>query len=238
MERYTPEELAAIDAALTRTNGNRSHAAAALGMPPKRLYGAVATNPILNSKWGANHPDAVEPHLATEIHRERGLSALPIPQQEEAVAVAVDKQDALLHKGWAKLGFDGKERKFLAQLQATYTKNYAGTIALAAGGAAHANTRLLLTLESVTEKIQDIGEHPEKYRVYGVSKSGAEILVKNEHDYFKEMNQLLVAVSSELRKMGDSALKANELRLKVEKMRMQQESEANKVKKVAGWTNV
>ena len=231
--RFTPEELQRIDAALERTGGHRRLAAEAIGMEPNRLIDAVNDNPILRTKWNNVHKDAVEPHLATEIHREKGLKALPLPEQEKAVAVAVEKQDALLHKGWAKLGFDGSERKFLAQLQATYARNFKGTMDLAYGGAAHANVRLLMALERVNDKIKDIQEHPEKYRVYGIAKSGGEILLKNEHDYLSDFTKLLTSVAGELRKAGDSAMKANELRLKVEKLYAQKDLAGPK--KVAGW---
>lgn len=230
----TPDEIELVDAALEKCNGNRVLAAAALGWDAQRVQNLVICSPRLNAKWvNPRTPKNVEPGEVTDMHRERGLKPKTIPEQQEALVEAVSKQDALLHKGWSKLGFNSKERKFLAGLQNTYARNFAATLDLAAGGSAHANTRLLLVLENLTEKIGDIREHPENYRLYTVTKAGDQVLVKSEHDYEREFHALLVQVSAELRKMGESAMKANELRLKVEKLRAAQQAQGPK--KVAGW---
>ena len=225
----TPEEIARVDAALTKTQGNRKHAAIALGLDPKKVYDMVCDNGPLAAKWGKKHPDAVEPGPDTDIHREPGLRPM-----EEKVAVAITKQDAELHKGWQRLGFDNKERKFLAQLQGTYARSYSATLDLAYGGCAHANTRLLLVLENLTEKVADIEAHPEKYQLKAYTKDGSPYVCKSSTDYLREFHGLIVQVSAELRKMGDSAMAANVLRLKIERMRREQ-AKPDEAKKVAGW---
>lgn len=225
----TPEELAAVDAALEKTKGNRAHAAMALGMEPRRIYNLVQNNPHLKAKWSAVLPTPPEPGPDTDLHRPPPLE--PFSPTEVKVVDAITKEDALLQKGWKRLGFNPDERKFLAGLQASYAGNLKSTMDLAYGGAAHANTRLLLALEDLKEKLEDIKAHPDNYRRSFMTDHG-ERESKGPDEYYKEFYDLFVKVSAELRKMGDSVTKANELRLKMEKLRMQQSSKA---RSEAGW---
>ena len=55
---------------------------------------------------------------------------------------------------------------------------------------------------------------------------------KGPDEYYAEYYKLFVSVSAELRKMGDSVTKANELRLRMEKLRM---NHMTKVRSEAGW---
>lgn len=225
----TPEEVARIDAALEAVKGHRGLAAKAIGMEPKRVYNLVTTNPYLRAKWCTKVPVVPEPGLASEMHRDAPLS--PFSKGDEEVAIAVTKEDAKLHRGWNKLpGFGTKERKFLAQLQNTYAGNFKGTMDLAYGGAAHANARLLLALENLTEKLHHIDEHPEEYTRDYMTEHGTRE-TKSAEEYRLEYYDRFIKIAEALRKSGDSMAKANELRLRVEKMRAQKEGP----KKVAGW---
>lgn len=225
----TPEEIAAVDAALEQTKGNRVHAAMALGMEAKRVYNLVQGNAHLSAKWGAKAPQPPQPGPDTDLHRPPPLE--PFTPSEMKVVDAITKEDALLQKGWKRLGFSSEERKFLAGLQASYAGNLKSTMDLAYGGAAHANTRLLLALEDLREKLEDIKANPDNYRRTYTTEHG-ERESKGPDEYYKEFYELFVKVSAELRKMGDSVTKANELRLKMEKLRMQQTA---KTRSEAGW---
>lgn len=225
----TPEEIARIDAALEQTHGNRAHAAAALGMEPKRVYNLVQGNPHLRAKWVTRPADPPAPGPDTDLHRPPPLE--PFSATEQKIVVAITREDAALQKGWTRLGFNRDERKFLAGLQASYAGNLKSTMDLAYGGAAHANTRLLLALEQVTEKLQDIQKNPDAYRRSFMTEHG-ERESKGPDEYLKEFYDLFVRISAELRKMGDSVTKANELRLKMERLRMAQQS---KTRSEAGW---
>lgn len=226
----TPEEIARVDAALTKTQGNRKHAAIALGLDPKKVYDMVCDNGPLAAKWGKKHPDAVEPGPDTDIHREPGLR--PMEVDEQKVVEALNKEDALLGKGLTRLGFNTKEKRFLQQLSQTYRSSFSSVLDLAHGGAAQANVRLLLVLENLTEKLADIEANPSKYELRAFTKDGTSYVAKSANDYSKEFHALVVAVASELRRAGETALKANALRMKFEQMRQQN----NGPKKVAGWT--
>jgi len=233
MERATPEEIQRIDAALEAVKGHRGHAAIALGVEPKRLYDLVSKNEYLRAKWVTNESTQtpVQPGLASEIHREAALE--PFSKGDEETAIAVTQEDALLHQGWAKLpGFGKKERKFLAQLQATYAGNLKGTMDLAYGGAAHANSRLLLMLEVLVEQIADIDAHPDKYTREYMTEYGTRVS-KTAIEYRLEHYDRFIKISEALRKLGDSMSKANELRLRMERFKKETENEK---KKQAGWS--
>lgn len=224
----TPEDRVLIDEALIKTKGNRDHAAAVLGWEKSRFNSMLFSDAILRAKWMREPDKDIEVTPAAEIHRPE--MAVPLPAEKEIV-VAITKEDAVLQKGWKRLGFDQDERKFLAGLQATYAGNLRSTMDLAYGGAAHANTRLLLVLEKLVEKIEDIQNHPENYhRVYTTEFGERES--KGPDEYLKEFYDLFVSVSGELRKMGDSVTKANEMRLKMARLEMEHRS---KKKTEAGW---
>lgn len=227
----TPEEITAIDDALTLTKGNRAHAAVALKMDPQRVYNVVKSNPYLKAKWATKPESPVEPTPAADLHREPPVVSEPFTKSEQDQVMAITREDATLQRGWSRLGFDSKERKFLAGLQATYAGNLKSTMDLAYGGAAHANTRLLLLLEQITEKIADVHAHPEKYHRTYMTEHGVRES-KGPDEYLLEYTKLATMVSAELRKMGDSVTKANELRLKMERLRMAAQS---KVRQEAGW---
>jgi hypothetical protein len=223
----TPEEIARVDAALEQTKGNRTHAALALGMEPQRVYNLINTNPQLRAKWRARPGEPVEADLAGELHRPPPL----VSTTEEKIVLQITKEDSELQKGWKKLGFSSRERTFLAGLQATYASNLRSTMDLAYGGAAHANTKLLLALEDVAAKLEDIRNHPEKYhRTYETEYGTRES--KGPDEYYKEFYDLFVSISSELRKMGDSMTKANELRLRLEKLKL---AKGAQERSEAGW---
>lgn len=227
----TPEEIARIDAALEATKGNRTHAAIALKVEPQRVINLVQTNPYLHLKWGSKPDSPIAPTPAADIHRPKPLVSEPFTSSEKEMVVAIKREDLMLQRGWKRLGFDAEQRKFLAGLQATYAGNLKSTMDLAYGGAAHANTRLLLLLESLIEKIADIKAHPDKYERSYMTEHGVRT-TKGADEYLKEFTDLAVKVSSELRKMGDSVTKANELRLKMERLRMAQR---DPVRREAGW---
>lgn len=225
----SPEEVAAIDAALEKTNGNRVHAAMALGMDETRVYNCVRNNPHLRAKWLKKEPEPVEPGMAADMHREKPVS--PFTPAEVKTVDALNAEDAALQKGWKRLGVSASDRKFLAGLQASYAGNFKSTMDLAYGGAAHANTRLLLALEDVARKLEHIREHPEEYHRTYMTEHGVRES-KGPDEYYKEFYQIFIEISGELRKMSDSVTKANELRLKVERMRLAQQT---KTRSEAGW---
>ena len=87
----TPEELAAVDAALEKTKGNRAHAAMALGMEPRRIYNLVQNNPHLKAKWSAVLPTPPEPGPDTDLHRPPPLE--PFSPTEVKVVDAITKAE-------------------------------------------------------------------------------------------------------------------------------------------------
>jgi hypothetical protein len=229
-ERATPEDIARIDAALEKTRGNRAHAAAALGLHPDRVYTLVDSNPHLKAKWSVKPPNAVEPTEAAEIHREPALAMFS--PGDVAAVTALNKQDAQLRKGWAKLpGFSPTEQTFLADLQTAYAGNLKGAMDLSYGGASHANIRLLFMIEKISAKIQDIHDNPQNYELSFMTEHGTRV-TKTANEYLKEFGALLTQMISEARKMGDSMTKINQLRLQMEKLRMARESDD---RKKAGW---
>ena len=225
----TPEEISFLDAALERTNGVRAHAALALGWDPQKVHNIIGTNAHLRAKWLNKNAEAVAPGLDTDLHRPPALE--PFSPGEKKVVDALNREDASLQKGWKRLNFKPEERKFLAGLQASYAGNLKSTMDLAYGGAAHANTRLLLALEDLKEKLEDIKANPDNYRRSFMTEHG-ERESKGPDEYYAEYYKLFVQVSAELRKMGDSVTKANELRLRMEKLRM---THMTKVRSEAGW---
>jgi hypothetical protein len=225
----TPEEISVLDAALERTNGVRVHAAQALGWDVKRVHNMIGLSPHLRAKWLNKNAEPVQPGPDTDLHRPPALE--PFTPSEKKVVDALNLEDASLQKGWKRLNFKPEERKFLAGLQASYAGNLKSTMDLAYGGAAHANTRLLLALEDLKEKLEDIKANPDNYRRSFMTEHG-ERESKGPDEYYAEYYKLFVSVSAELRKMGDSVTKANELRLRMEKLRVTQ---LTKVRSEAGW---
>lgn len=229
---YTPEEIALIDEALTRTKGHRAFAAKILGVDPDRVYRAFENNADLRTKWkGA---DAPGDSLAEEIHRPSIIKVtVPEPPGDEAVVEAITAQDAALQKGWKKMGVTPGDRRFLTNLQAAYGGNLKGLADLTAGGLAHAATRLLLLLEKTYEKICDVVENPDNYRRTYMTEHGARES-KGPDEYYMEFVDRAIKLSDQLRKVSDTAERAQEIRLKVEKLMRERQEKV--VKKVPGWT--
>lgn len=219
----TRELIQRLDAALETTGGNRNHAAQLLQMDNSRVNYIIGSDPHLRYKWGKKEMTPPEPSPAADVHREPGV---------EVFNAALEKQDALLQQGWKRLGFNSNERKFLEQLQLSYAGNIKGTLDLAYGGLAHANTRLLLALEEVCEKIADIIKNPQNYERSYTTQFG-ERVSKTADEYRLEYETLRVKIADQLRKMGDSATKANLLRLKAEQLKLEKEGVVKK--KEAGW---
>lgn len=228
---YTPEEIGLIDEALTRTKGHRRFAAQILGVSEDRIYQAIYTKPELKSKWGKT--EKVDESLAGEVHRPPSLK-LKVPEApgDEAVVSALTAQDESLAKGWKKMGMTSDDRKFLSNLQTAYGGNLKGLADLTAGGLSHAAARLLLLLEKTYQKICDVVENPDNYRRSYMTEHG-ERESKGPDEYYMELVDRAIKLSDQLRKVSDTAEKAQEIRLKVEKL--MREKQEKVVKKVPGW---
>lgn len=229
---YTPEEIRLIDEALTRTKGHRRFAAQILGVVEDRVYHAIKSKPELRTKWGK--VEEVTDGLAGEIHRGPSLQ-LRVPEApgDEAVVAALTEQDESLSKGWKKMGMTHTDRKFLSNLQSAYGGNLKGLADLTAGGLSHAAARLLLLLEKTYEKICDVVERPEEFRRSYMTEHGTRE-TKGPDEYYMEFVDRAIKLSDQLRKVSDTAERAQEIRLKVEKL--MRERQEKQVKKVPAWT--
>lgn len=227
---YTPEEVALIDEALTRTKGHRAFAAKVLGIEPDRVYGAMDYCPDLRAKWGK--PDVPGESLAEEVHRPKSLK-VAVPPGDEAVMEAVTAQDEALAKGWKKMGMAADDRRFLSNLQSAYGGNLKGLADLTAGGLAHAAARLLLLLEKTYEKIVDVVENPDAYRRTYMTEHGTRES-KGPDEYYLEFTDRAIKLSDQLRKVSDTAESAQKIRLQVEKLTRDRQEKV--VKKVPGWS--
>lgn len=223
------EELERIDAALEACKGHRANAAVAIGMEPKRLADLCLTNPYLRAKWGSGQ-EAVVPSLASEIHRDEPLKPFGV---DTAVVRAIDAQDELVTEKGAKLaGFARSEQKFLGGLMKAYAGSVRTAMDFSYAGAVHANGRLVLLLENLSNKLRDIEENPGNYELEAYTRDGTRYVIKGPNEYYKDTADLISKVSGELRKMNGTIHQANEMRLRMKKLEMLSE---NNVTKVAAW---
>jgi hypothetical protein len=227
MARLTPEEIYRIDKALEATKGNHTHAAMALGITALEVHTAVRHNPALQAKWSPTYKPPVEPTEASDLHRDT-----PPAVAAAKIVDAINKQDALVAKRGTKLpGFTNKEQKFFAQLMSCYAGNYKTAADFAHSGAVHAAGRLVSALEKANDRLLDIEENPDKYTRSTMGMHG-ENVTKTPAEFWNDTMNLIVKITGELRKMNQSVLQSNELRLRIEKLK---QSQAKEVKSVPGW---
>jgi len=227
MAKLTAEEIYRIDKALEATKGNREHAGIALGIPGVDIRTAIRFNPALNAKWARDPAEPVTPGLDTELHREP-----PAALASSKIVEALGKQDALVAKSGTKLpGFSNKEQKFFAQLMSCYAGNYKTAADFTHSGAVHAAGRLVAALEQANDRLADIVENPDKYTRTSMGIHG-ESVTKSPAEFWNDTMNLVVKISDALRKMNQSVLQSNELRLKIDKLKQIQ---AKEVKATPSW---
>jgi hypothetical protein len=228
--KLTPEMAGRIDEALSRTNGNRSHAGDMLGITTGNIDYAISVTPGLRARWGKPLTEPETDTLASEIDRP---SPPEIVQQEEAKVVkALDKQDDIVAKSNGALpGFTKKDSRFFGSLIAAYAQDLKTTLDFSYAGSVHANARLVLVLEQMCDRLADIGKNPQNYSRVTIGRDGVSNETKGPSEYVKETVDMIVKISAELRKLSTSVAQAQELRLKVEKLR----AASKGTKTVASW---
>ena len=214
----TPEILAKVDEALTRTGGNRRHVGDMLGLAQSDVDRCIRDNPGLRAKWGKPSEMPETDTLASELSRPSPSEALK--KERESVVSALDKQDNLIAKVKGSLpGFSRKDTRFFGSIIAAYANDLRTTLDFSYAGSVHANAKLVMVLEQMCDRLTRIGTNPEEFRRYSVTKDGVENEIKGPNEYVKETVELIVKLSGELRKLSTSVAQAQELRLKVEKLR-------------------
>lgn len=212
----TDEDKAQLTAALERTNGNRRHAALMLQWDEKRVHNMIQHHADLNARW-STRPAQVELSRASDLDRPPTEIAQFSPDAIKA-AEALANQDAIMMKSWEKAGFDEKQRNFLHTLQSSYAIPLKNTLDLTYGGAVHIATRLLLQIESLCARLKDVEDNPDKYERVHVTEFG-ENVVKNNHEFYLELYDRLIATCGEFRKVNTDVTKAAYVRAQLEQLK-------------------
>lgn len=227
MARLTPEQIQRIDAALDATKGSRTQAAIVLGLEPVNISDAIRFNPVLKAKWSNDLAAPPAPGLDTEIDR-----PTPAAIAAEKVVAAINKQDSLVErKGAALPGFSKKEQKFFAALMTTYAGTYKTAADFTHSGAVHAAGCLVSALEEARERLKDIEDNPNAYTRVSQGMHG-ESVTKMPAEFWNDTMNMIVKITDALRKMNQSVLQSNELRLRIDKLK---QSQTKEVKAEAGW---
>lgn len=214
----TPELLARLDEALTRTRGNRRHAGDMLGLTFENINYMVRSTPGLKAKWGVPEDPPEVDTLSQELDRPSPMEELR--KERQATADALTRQDAIVEKSKAELpGFSARDRRFFSSIIAAYANDLKSTLDFSYAGAVHANAKLVLTLEKLCNRLARIESHPEEFVRTSVGRDGTENETKGPGEYLKETVSMIVSVSSELRKLSTTVAQAQEIRLKVERLR-------------------
>ena len=227
----TEDDVLRADAAMERTCGHRRHAAILMGVTPERLKSILENTDSLREKW-TQKQKPINTGFLGEVDRGREpLKAMT--REQQAIADAIARQDALVSGSWAKLGYSDDQKEFLQNLQAAYSTNLQGTLNLTYGGMVYSYTKLMFAFEDVLHRIEAIDEDPDKYVREACTQFGVNE-VKGPHEFRCELYDRLIAISAELRKVNSDATKANWVRAQIERLKTGANGEGKRKK--AGWS--
>lgn len=171
--RLTPAELAKIDQALFKTDGNRPLAAKLLGVPYIQLSHAITRHQVLRSTWlrkDDNYVEAVEsdsPRLTDrnppgEVKTSDEIRATALTKIEnKVVAVGPEKS---LSRSLSKLGFKNAEIEKLTTVEEFAGQHFTKTLSLMHGGMIKGAMRLMLLAERIEADYLTASDLPESER--------------------------------------------------------------------------
>ena len=231
-EPVTEDIIRQADLALTKTRGNRPHAAQLLGWTTRRMYNVVDSSPHLKLKWSRKDEQPEAPGLASDVHREKGLQ--PFATSKEDLAHAVEAEDALWQKGYEKLNFTPAKKEFLTTVMEAHGNHWKAVTQMFQGGVSYTATELLFMFHKIEKEIQDTFDHPEKYERKAFTQSGTAYVVKGAHEFRMEMMDRALSIAEMFRKLNADTERAQLLAAQVAKLRVEDAKQVKK-RKSAAW---
>lgn len=142
------DKVAEIDQALVACQGDRTAAATVLQMEVTELTKAIHNNADLKLRWGDSRRTTPEPGTELVIHR-------PAPPEEQAVAEALDREDAIVRKGLDGLGLDAGALNLAMAMQKLNRKAYASLLDMMCGGMAYDNIRSREVINDIEKELKE-----------------------------------------------------------------------------------
>jgi hypothetical protein len=239
---YTEYEIVEADKLLTKFEGDRKKAAAAMGMPVRRLQnmimltalkgrhgvpdcGGAAKNPIKNIPQGQ----------AAEITRKSRTKPVgdggilqcktidDVDVKDLAVVEAINQEDRQLSKqnGFLSMASNDFERRVMAEAERLAGENIRTLKAFTSGGMATAFKITFIELHRIKEKIEQIIENPSEHTDY--NEDGTIRL--SPHDKLMDYFRLIPVYNDQLRKGDKNVDEGVKLRMEIEKLRKESMSD-------------
>lgn len=140
-----------IHAAMEAAGGSASQAAELLGMERRKLYDFIHNNADLKARWGTSKEEVTPPSEAVTLHR----PALPLREEAEEIAKAVEAEDAAMRKGLASIGVRGGALDMAVALQEFHSKHFGRAIEMLGGGISKQFLDLMSEVERISNTLND-----------------------------------------------------------------------------------
>jgi hypothetical protein len=164
--RVTEDIIKQVNAAMEKADGQASVAARAMGIIPARFYNMLHKHKELKLRWcksetpqeapdetvALNRPTLIPPPAeALEAGREK-IDALTLVD-DRSVAEAMDREDAAVRGGLAKMGVYGQTLELAMALQAFHKKHFTKAIEILGGGVTKQALDLMVEIQNITNTL-------------------------------------------------------------------------------------